>query len=134
MLNFKAMYQTIESQIKEQLDGAVHNVSREFRSEFRIENNLSEIKDLVLEDAPQSASRAVAAIIVPLIALYDYNVSKVRYFANVNDCPLIIELIDEEKPFDYHKDSTIYIAQSAEQYIENALVKRYERRMRRRSK
>ena len=134
MLNFKAMYQTIENQIKEQLDGAIHNVSREFRSEFRVENNLNEIKDLVLEDAPQSASRAVAAIIAPLIALYGYNVSKVKYFAKVNDCPLIIELIDEEKPFDYHKDSTIYIAQSAEQYIESSLVKRYERRMRRRNK
>ena len=134
MLNFKAMYQTIENQIKEQLDGAIHNVSREFRSEFRVENNLNEIKDLVLEDAPQSASRVVAAIVAPLITLYDYNVAKVKYFAKVNDCPFIIELIDEEKPFDYHKDSAIYVAQSAEQYIESALVKRYERRMRRRNK
>ena len=126
MMNFKGFYTTIESTIKPMLDEVIRGLYRENRDEFRKEGNHEEIEWLFLDAA--EVTNDIINIVLPAIALYDYNAGKLKHFAKISGCPTLNAIIDENQRFDTNGNNDKYLQSGIEQYITNKLLERYNKR------
>lgn len=126
MMNFKGFYTTIESTIKPMLDEVIRGLYRENREEFRKEDNHEEIEWLFLDAS--EVTNDIINIVLPAIALYDYNAGKLKHFAKISGCPTLNAIIDENQRFDANGNNDKYLQSGIEQYITNKLIERYNKR------
>lgn len=123
MLNFKEFYQIIEERIAHTIDVWVADTKKKWRTELRdkAEDGKELAEDIVFEDG-DTAIRVIVAAAEPLIALYNRDVSKARYFARVNRAVRLEEVLNG-LPLEIGARSDSLIEESVVKILEKEILK-----------